>query len=129
MPSLRDPLGDPDLIEHQIAQMNQHQDDGVTQHFCPGPEIHLGWMGVNRFKTEAAAAQEQVVPLLLGDASGGLAVSLAGLRIQELCGGVGINEGQAKQLQEQPVEGALACPVATHQQPELQAHAGFRSPV
>ena len=101
--------------------MNQHQDHLITQGLGAGNEVDFGRMGIDRFKAEAEAPQQQGFTLLLSQQGRLKPMGFRGIWRDEFGEVVGIHKGKTQRLQKQPVKGAFAGAIAAHQQPELFA--------
>ena len=101
--------------------MNQHQDHLITQCLGAGNEVDFGRMGIDRFKAEAEAPQQQGFTLLLSQQGRLKPMGFRGIWRDEFGEVVGIHKRKTQRLQKQPVKGAFAGAITAHQQPELFA--------
>jgi hypothetical protein len=63
MATFSDPAGDAGLVEIGALQVDQHHDHLIAQGLGVSDAIDLGGMGIDRFKAEAHALLQQLIPL------------------------------------------------------------------
>lgn len=79
-----DALRDACLIERGITQVNEHQNDFITERFGVRNEVDFRRVREHGFKTEAAALPQQLQAQVFRQSGGAIAVRFRCLRIQQL---------------------------------------------
>lgn len=114
-----DSLRDTRLIERWVAQVNEYQDDFITECLCLGNKVDFRRVREYGFKTEAAALPQKLQAQVFRQFGGMIAVCFRCLRIQQLGDDVRIYKRQTARRKPGTVKSAFTCTVASSQQPKL----------
>lgn len=114
-----DALHDTRLVERWVTQVNEHQNDFITEGFGLCGKVNFRRMREHGFKTKTAALPQQLQAQVFRQFGGVIAVCFRRLRIQQLGQDIRVDKRQTCGRQPGTVESTFARTVASGQQPQL----------